>query len=213
MLKIQDTMEVVGAVFDREQYQLLMGCSARRDMSAWNIWRKNNSGQRVLLQTACLQGAWLRGADLRGADLRGANLRGADLSGARLPDLSRRWADLSGADFREADLCGTDLRGANVSGADFRCAYLYYTNFSWTNLRGANLCGADLWSFFYKADLRGVNVHLANRRRAHFTLIGCALGKPGPVALRGYSRAVPAESESQLPLGVPTLQELKLAAG
>ena len=164
-----------GGTYDRAQFDLLMQCSEKCDMTEWNTWRQQHPNQPVRLHKANLDKAFLRGADLRHADFRDASLRGVDLSGFRLPDYSRRWADLSGADFREADLCLTDFRGANLRGANFACAYLYYTNLSWTDLSGANFDGADLWGFLYEAVLRSVDLDQANRRIKDFTKIGCKL--------------------------------------
>ncbi|MGE4558905.1 MAG: pentapeptide repeat-containing protein [Desulfobulbus sp.] len=173
MLTIEAKKQKVNTWYSREQFELLMECSAKRNMTEWNEWRENNPERPVLLQNAHLEKAYLRGADLHEADFRGASLRGADLSGAKLFDFSRRWADLSGADFSEADLCGTDFRGADLSGANFRHTYLFYTNLSWTNLSGANFSGADLWAILYEAKLTSVDLNQANRRLSEFTRIGC----------------------------------------
>lgn len=183
MLTIEAKKQKVGASFNREQFNLLMKCSAKRNMTEWNEWRKNNPEQSVLLQNAHLEKTYLRGADLHKADFRGASLRGADLSGAKLFDFSRRWANLSGANFSEADLCGTDFRGANLSSANFRHAYLFYTNLSWTNLSGANFSGADLWAMLYEAKLTSVDLNQANRRLSEFTRIGCKYIKKTPLSV------------------------------
>jgi len=218
MRAIEVKCEIIGAAFDQEQFDLLMKCSAKHDMAEWDEWKKQNPKQPVLLQNANLAKAYLRGADLRRADFRGANLRGVDLSGAKLPDFTRRWADLSGADFREADLCGTDFRGANLSGANFGRAYLYYTNFSWTNLSGANFRGADLWSFLYKAIVTSVDLSLANRRLADFTRIGSTFTpKPGlparrVLALRHDSKLSAVALQQEI-AEVETYPELKVAVG
>jgi len=175
MIETKMTRGELEATFDSEQFDLLVKCSAKRNMNEWNAWRKRNPGAAVLLQNANLEKAYLRGADLHGADFQGANLRGADLSGAKLGDGSRRWADLSGVDLREADLCLTDFRGAKLIGANFSRAYLYYTNLSWTNLSFANFTNADLWAFLYKAVLSSVDLFQANKRLNDFTKIGCKL--------------------------------------
>jgi hypothetical protein len=218
MRALEVKCEIIGAAFDQEQFDLLMQCSAKHDMTEWDEWKKNNPKRPVLLQNANLAKAYLRGADLRRADFRGANLRGADLSGAKLPDFSRRWADLSGADFREADLCGTDFRGADMSGANFGRAYLYYTNFSWTNLSGANFRGADLWSFLYKAILTSVDLSLANRKLSEFTRIGSTLA-PKPALPFRRSLAL-SHGAKQRPVSLrqniadaETYPKLKVAAG
>lgn len=184
----------VGDTYDRAQFNLLMQCSEKCDMTEWNTWRQQHPNQPVLLHKANLDKAFLRGADLRHADFRGASLRGVDLSGFRLPDYSRRWADLSGADFREADLCLTDFRGANLRGANFARAYLYYTNLSWTDLSGANFDGADLWGFLYEAVLRSVDLGQANRRIKDFIKIGCKFShqeRSNRESSRKFLKAVP----------------------
>lgn len=172
LFRIKVAPRQAGETFGGEQLELLMKCSAGRDMTEWNEWRKQNPTQPILLQNVNIPKAYLRGADLSFADFRGANLRGADLSGTKLCDFNRRWADLRCADFSEADLCGTDFRGANLRGADFSRAYLYYTNFSWTDLSGANFNQADLWAFFFRANLTLVDLSRANRK---FKLAGSAL--------------------------------------
>ncbi|MDR3569403.1 MAG: pentapeptide repeat-containing protein [Syntrophobacteraceae bacterium] len=163
ILRVKAPTRETGAKFSREQFEVLMKCSDRQDMTEWNEWRKHNPNQGVVLQDVNIAGAHLRGADFGKADFRGANLRGADLSGARLYDFNRRWTDLSGADFSEADLCGTDFRGADLRGANFSRAYLYYTNLSWTDLSGANFNGADLWAFLFRANLTSVDLSRSNR--------------------------------------------------
>lgn len=182
MLIIESMDVMTDASLNREQFDLLMDCSEKHDLTKWNEWRRRNPDRPVLLQNANLAKAWLRGADLRQADLRGANLRSVDLSGARRPDYSWRWANLSGADFRKADLCGTDFRGADLNGADFSQSYLYYTNFSWTNLSGANFNNADLWAFLFRANVNAADLRLANRRLAEFSMIGCAHAKKPPLS-------------------------------
>lgn len=161
--------------FDKKQFDLLMKCSDKKDMTEWNTWRRHNPGCPVRLQNSNLEKAYLRGADLHWADFRGANLRGADLSGEKLWDGSRRWADLSGADLREADLCLVDFRGAKLIGTNFSRAYLYYTNLSWTDMSFANLYDADLWACMYKAVLTSVDLNQANRFVKYFTKRGCQL--------------------------------------
>lgn len=218
MFMLEVKCEIVGAAFDREQFDLLMACSEKHDMSEWNEWRTQNPARPVLLQNANLSKACLRGADLRQADFHGANLRGADLSGAGLPDYSRRWADLGGADFREADLCGTDFRGANLSGANFGRAYLYCTNFSWTNLTGANFSGADLWAFLYRANVTSVDLSLAHRRLSDFTMIGCARAKrqglsAGGAPALGHDAASQAVTSRHEIFAAGSHTELRLAMG
>nr|WP_320010579.1 pentapeptide repeat-containing protein [uncultured Desulfobulbus sp.] len=167
---------------NRQQLALLLACSAKKDMTHWNRYRKEHPEHSVLLRKVCLAKAYLRGADLHNADLRGANLRGADLSGERRADFSRTWADLSGADLSKTDLCGTDFRGADLSGVDFSQSYLYYTNLSWTNLNGANFHQSDFWSMYYEATVKDVDLNQAHRRLYQFSRIGCQYSGAKPAA-------------------------------
>jgi len=101
--------------FDENQYEMLIRCSEKQDITKWNQWRGNKKEVSILLK-----GAELARANLESADLRGAILRGADL-----------WrANLKGADLRSANLMGVDLVKSNLEGAD---------------LEGANIEKADLW--------------------------------------------------------------------
>jgi len=190
------------STFSWEQFDLLMKCSAKHDMTDWNEWRKQNPKQPVRLQNVNLEKAYLRGADLHEADFFRANLRGVDLSGARRCDGNRRWADLSGTDFREADLCGTDFRGANLTGANFGRAYLFFTNLSWTNMSGADFRGADLWAFLYRANLTSVDLSRANRRFSDFTNIGCKYTKKEKRPWDVFINSCAAEPEDALDIAV-----------
>ncbi len=63
----------------------------KKDVAAWNEWRRRNPEIRPDLRRADLGGANLSGAKLFGADLSEANLRGANLS----------LADLRGVNLKE----------------------------------------------------------------------------------------------------------------
>ena len=75
--------------FDEGQYEILIKCSDKGDLTGWNEWRENNRKASILLEganfvNANLDGADLWNADLAGADLRNVNLEGADLWKANL---------------------------------------------------------------------------------------------------------------------------------
>jgi uncharacterized protein YjbI with pentapeptide repeats len=112
--------------FDQSQYELLIRCSEKGDLTQWNKWREANQTVSILLE----------GANLAGADLWKANLTGANLKNV----------NLAGADLWEADLKSTDLWNANLKGAE-----LISANLESANLINVNLEGADLW----KANLKG----------------------------------------------------------
>jgi uncharacterized protein YjbI with pentapeptide repeats len=156
----------------------------KRNVSAWNAWRRENAKIRPDLRNANLvkshlTGAHLSAADLRRANLSGANLRQSDLHRAdpreanfvvgasredlRAVDLDRAWrmmielasrAELSEADLSQANLSGTDLRKADLSRANLSGADLSGANLSGANLGGTDHSGANL----READLSGANL-------------------------------------------------------
>jgi len=95
--------------FDEKQYQMLVRCSEKKDITEWNEWHDAHQEAPILLEGADLGGANLKGADLWKANLKGAELDKANLEGAKL------W---------EANLEGADLIYANLKGADFSSAVL-----------------------------------------------------------------------------------------
>ncbi|MFA5251019.1 MAG: pentapeptide repeat-containing protein, partial [Phycisphaerae bacterium] len=92
---------------NKEQYELLLGCSKSGDVKPWNKYRKEHPDDEI----------WLQGADLMEANLQGANLWKANLQDADLTD-----ANLQGADLGYANLQSADLWGVNLQGVDLRYA-------------------------------------------------------------------------------------------
>ena len=138
--------------FDESQYEILIKCSDKGDMTQWNEWRANNQKVSILLEGANFIGANLEGADLWNANLAGANLRNVNLESADL------WkANLKGTDLWNANLKGTELISANFASAD---------------LKNVNLEGADLW----KANLKGAKFIAAIVDRQTF-IWGCEFDK------------------------------------
>jgi uncharacterized protein YjbI with pentapeptide repeats len=147
----------------------------KRNVSAWNAWRRENAKIRPDLRNANLvkshlTGAHLSAADLRRANLSGANLRKSDLSKAKLVKSNLGGADLREADLNRANLSGADLREAdlsraNLSGADLREADLSRANLSGADLSGANLSQANL----VVTDLSGANLREADLSGANLS--------------------------------------------
>ena len=103
-------------MFNREQYDILLRCSSKGDMTEWNKWRRKNPEQEILLEEAQLKGADLFGADLSEARLNRADLREADLCEANLIGATLFEAQLNGADLLGTYLGDVDLRGVDVTG-------------------------------------------------------------------------------------------------
>jgi hypothetical protein len=132
----------------------------KKNVEAWNSWRRKQPAVEIDLLEAHLNGANLIGADLAEANLIEANLNGAHLNGANLVG-----ANLNQADLTEANLTKAKLNGANLIGADLIRANLIEVNLNRANLNRANLNRADLTG----ADLTGANLTETNLTRANFT--------------------------------------------
>ena len=102
--------------FDESQYEILIKCSDKGDLTEWNEWRENNQKASILLE-----GAIFINANLDGVDLWNANLAGADL----------RNVNLEGADLGEANLKSTDLWKANLKGAKLIAVIVDKQTFIW----------------------------------------------------------------------------------
>jgi hypothetical protein len=83
--------EKAGRRFSQEQYDMLLRCSERKDMTEWNEWRKANPDEDILLEGADLAGVNLEDAMLEECELEGANLRADD--GTLRKILEIEWQD------------------------------------------------------------------------------------------------------------------------
>jgi len=149
----------------REQYEMLLRCSEKGEITEWNKWRIRNPDEKILLQGAELRDANLQGAYLRRANLHSAYLSRANLQGAELDD-----ANLEGAELDDANLQGAYLRRANLQGAELDDVNLQGAELTASNLQGTKLWAANLQG----AELGGANLHRANLGYAN--LQGAELG-------------------------------------
>ena len=120
--------------FSQEQYDILVRCSEKKDMTEWNEWLEKYSHVKILLEDTNLMSAHLKGAKLREANLEGACLSLAHLEGS----------DLQSANLKDANLIVANLEGANLVGAQLKGANLSSANLAGAGLEGANLEGSDL---------------------------------------------------------------------
>lgn len=174
--------------FDQEQYERLVRCLEKMDLSQWNNWRTDHPEVEILLQGAILGRVNLCDADLRSANLQGAELGGANLQNADLRSADLQGANLEGADLQEAIIYGTKLQGAtligvklrgtgltdvNLRNTDLHCADLGDASLAGIDLQGANLNRTELRgaslsnSNLQDADLRSANLQDANLGRAN----------------------------------------------
>lgn len=164
-----DTDNAIGEVgqrrFDQSQYDLLRSCSAKKDLSGWNEWRRQNPNVQVLLEGANLQNAFLDGANLAGAilcpeyDLSGKDFvekhkdKLANLEGARLSRAQLQRATLNGAKMKGVVLSDSCMENANLIYADLSEAMLLRTKLRGSMFEDARLRGADI----SRCDLRNAN--------------------------------------------------------
>jgi uncharacterized protein YjbI with pentapeptide repeats len=168
--------------FNQEQYDMLLRCSEKKDMTEWNKWREKSPTEDVLLEGAHLGHANLENVNLKYANLKGAtcehaHLEGSDLSGVNLEGGFLLESHLESATLCKAQLEHANLMCAHLEGANLREAQLKHTNLNDANLAGAvmnraqlveaNLEGADLKNTrFNGADLQGTTLHDADLENA-----------------------------------------------
>ncbi len=144
--------------FSEEQYQMLLRCSEKKDMTEWNKWRKDNPNEEIFLQGAEFGLAVLKGVNFKDADLQGAYLSHANLESA---DLYR--AHLERVVFIGANLKDVDLRCTHLESANLACANLSYANLYEAKMKGSNLDMANLQSAkLQAANLEGAFIQLAH---------------------------------------------------
>jgi Ion channel/Pentapeptide repeats (8 copies) len=148
---------------NQAQYDFLLKCSKKKDMTEWNKWRDEHSEtEDVWLEGVDLHNAHLRGADLEFVNLKWAYLKHAHLDGASLDGVHLEAADLSSAHLEEATLLLADLEGIS----------LLHAHLEGANLLAAHLEGADLFC----AHLEGSSLYAAIvDNETHFT--NCTVDK------------------------------------
>ena len=129
--------------FSQEQYDMLIRCSEKKDITEWNKWREEHKGESVLLEGANFEGARLKDADLTGAHLEEAifykaHLEGADLRLALMKEATLWEAHLEGAKLNYAHLERVKLDNGHLENAVFGEAHLEGATFYKANLEGAN---------------------------------------------------------------------------
>ncbi|MHC4644477.1 MAG: pentapeptide repeat-containing protein [Planctomycetota bacterium] len=155
--------------YSREQYEILIRCSQKKDIAEWNLWRQQHRRTEILLEAAELKGACLHSANLKhawlkDADLREANLEGADLDGACLQGAYLTGANLKRTYLYHARLEGAYLNSAGLEGADLTDAFLEGAYLRRADLRNTKLRGGC----FKHADLLQAHLEGANLEHAHF---------------------------------------------
>ena len=147
--------------FDQDQYDMLIRCSAGKDITEWNQWRQAHPGQEIFLEGARFARVHLEGANFREAHLEGAVFSRAHLEGADL-----FLAQLEGANFFAAQLKRSNFGAAELKGARFHDAHLEGVDFFVTHLEGASFRKSSTnrnTSFWYsyidrKTDFRNVSL-------------------------------------------------------
>ena len=145
--------------FDASQYEMLIRCSERKNMTEWNEWRMDNEDCPILLEGALLGGSYLEKAMLQDANLGGADLKNASLFAVHLEYAYLNSAHLEGADLRAANLDDAHLYGAHLEGANLNRA----------SLKGVDLIDAHLeGAYLIQAHLEGAELLRAHLESAKF---------------------------------------------
>ena len=171
-----------GRRFSQEQYEMLLRCSEKKDMTEWNEWRENNPKEEILLEFAEFSHEipelkYCRSSDEKGIErdnwpvlirkLREVHFSGADLCHAHL-----KGATLNTAHLENAELYGAYLEKAKLSDALLNKAILIEAHLEEADLRDSNLEDANLSSAHLEeallcdANLKGANFEGAHLNKA-----------------------------------------------
>lgn len=121
--------------FSLTQYDFLICCSKKKDLTEWNEWRKNNPDEDILLEGARLSGRWLKAILLNRHSFTDENGEVRVFSGK---------VYLKDADFNGAVLDAARLNGANLENAEMSYTHLENAEIMYANLKNINLCCAHL---------------------------------------------------------------------
>ncbi len=166
--------------FNKEQYDMILRCSGKKNMKEWNEWRENNKYEDVLLEGADFTGAYLKSANLgvlqminsetnkkvfgevylEGAIFEGANLDFANLQHAHLEHTKLQWTSLRNAALMDAHLEGSKAWFAHLENADIAHAYLKGAEFQRAIVNGST----SLWECIVDANTDFNGVGLDNAR-------------------------------------------------
>lgn len=151
---------------DRKQYNMLIECSEKQNLTKWNNWRKNNKGKVIYLKKAKLDEAHLEEADLRGVHLEQAKLNSAKLKGAKLNAAHLEQAELNNAILEKVEFTRTHLEKAKLNNADLKSAKLILTYLTGADCKMAIVDGLTILESctidnYPYTDFRGVGLDSA----------------------------------------------------
>ena len=134
--------------FSQNQYDMLIRCSDKKDMTEWNDWRRKNKEEDICLEGSNFQGVYLNGVllDENPVQYYGkVYLRSAIFRFSKLKKAKFMRANLEKCDFCYADLTKAYMQLANLKGADF----------SHSILRGTQipLCIVNEETMFWKCEI------------------------------------------------------------
>jgi hypothetical protein len=127
--------------FSQKQYDMLLRCSEKEDMTEWNQWREENPNEVILLERAELNETYLQGANLQNAVLWEAKLIRSNLRETHLQNAKMMRAYLQGAEFGCAKLQGADFSRAIINGETliWRCEVDRRTKFEGVGLESIRI--------------------------------------------------------------------------
>jgi len=150
--------------YRKDQYDMLVLCNEKEDVSEWNQWRESNSTEVIKLQEADLSRMKLNSINLSKADLEGAILKDSWLEKANLKGTNLQNAHLDGARFTSANFSESTLKGVSAvatsfGGVDFTDAILENARLQEASFGGASICRANLKGAHLEgADLIGAEI-------------------------------------------------------
>jgi len=167
--------------FDEEQYQMLLRCSEKKDLTEWNEWRSKNPFIDIKLANVNLRKAYLKGGNLTEANLNGAMLNAADLSEAKMNDAKLDGAKLFNTNFTKAEMFNVTFNKATLHSSIFNGAHIEESSFENSNFLSSKLIGSRL----IECNLKGANFIRADLSNSYFAECDIENSKLGRANLNG----------------------------
>lgn len=142
--------------FSQEQYDIIKRCSEAKDMTEWNMWRKENLHEDVCLERANLEQFYLKGALLNSDRVRfiingkptsmdgQVYLSGTSFADANLEDANLELGHLEGAFLDSANLKRAKLFNTSLEGASLEYVCLEGADLTRAFLQRATFCGSKV---------------------------------------------------------------------
>ena len=158
--------------FSQDQYEMLKRCSDAGNITEWNLWRKNNPNEPILLEDAEFIGTAEKPFILNRVDLSDAFLKGV-----KFHYIEIRYANFAKADLESGELLYSEANHATFSYGNLQKLFVRETDLSNSVFDNCRLMSAEILDVVLRyANLKNTNLREANLTKVNFTyatLVNC----------------------------------------